>query len=133
MKARSLLGFKLLAFALVACVETREPLMGTQSLRIDLISPAQGSIESRLPDTMRTVVADATALDPAGDIDTSYNNTVQVYVNYLGTLTPYLGGPPLATITLTAGRAMSQTVMLPPVFGPTTLWFDDGSSTNPTY
>jgi hypothetical protein len=40
---------------------------------------------------------------------------------------------PLATVAMTGGKATNQTIMLPPVFGPTTLWFDDGSSTAPTY
>ena len=122
-----------LLLALAACVDTREPIMGTQSLKIDLISPAPGSLGSRLPDTSRTVVVDITALDADGKLDTSYNNAVQVYVNFLGTLTPYLGGSPLAVIQMTGGRATNQTVMLPPVFGPTTLWFDDGTAASPTY
>src|SRR5215211_4322118 len=94
----------LLLLALAACVDTRDPIMGTQSLKIDLISPAPGSIASRLPDASRTVVVDVTALDPDGKLDTSYNNAVQVYVNFLGTLTPYLGGSPLAVIQMTGGR-----------------------------
>jgi hypothetical protein len=32
-----------------------------------------------------------------------------------------------------AGMATNQTINLPPVFGPATLWFDDGDSMNPTY
>ena len=122
-----------LLLAATACVETREPITGTQSLQITLKSPAQGSIESRLPDTMRTIVVDVTAIGPDGAQDTGYNNQVQVYVNYLGTLSPYLGGMPLATIQMSGGMAVNQTVMLPPVFGPTTLWFDDGTASSPTY
>ena len=124
----------ILLLAITACVETRDPITGTQSLKIDLVSPSPGSIDSRLPDTMRTIVVDVTAIGPDGAPDTAYSNTVSVYVNFLGTLSPYLGDPmPLATITMTGGKAVNQTIMLPPVFGPTTLWFDDGKATTPTY
>jgi hypothetical protein len=118
---------------LVGCVETKDPIEGTQSLRIDLKSPATSSVFNRLPDTQRSVTVDVTALDAQGEVDTTYENDVQVYVNFLGTLTPYLGGQPLATIAMRGGVATNQTVQLPPVFGPTTVWFDDGNADNPTY
>src|SRR5262249_41147133 len=73
------------------------------------------------------------ALDPLGQLDTSFNNPVRVYANFLGTLTPYLDAQPLATVAMSGGKATNQTVMLPPVFGPTTLWFDDGGAQDPTY
>jgi hypothetical protein len=123
----------ILLLALAACVETKDPIEGTQSLRIELTSPTTGSIFNRLPDAMRSVVVNVTAIDANGAVDTSYENAVQVYVNFLGTLTPYLGGQPLQTITMRAGVATGQTIQLPPVFGPTTLWFDDGNDENPTY
>src|SRR3990167_7161887 len=91
---------------LAACVETKDPIEGTQSLRIELKSPTTGSIFNRLPDAMRSVVVDVTALDANNAVDTSYENSVQVYVNFLGTLTPYLGGQPLQTIDMREiGRA----------------------------
>src|SRR3954465_8758888 len=93
------------AIASASCVETRDPIMGTQSLRVELKSPAPGDEMNRLSDTQRTVVIDVTAIGPDGLPDTTYANTVQVYVNFLGTLTPYLGGAPLATITLAGGKA----------------------------
>jgi hypothetical protein len=34
---------------------------------------------------------------------------------------------------MTAGVAMNQTITLPPVFGPTVIWFDDAQDANPTY
>ncbi len=123
----------LLVITLAGCVETGDAIKGTQSLRIDLKSPSPGTQSSRLADSARTVVVDVTALDADAQVDTSFANSVQVYVNFLGTLTPYLGGTPLATITLNAGVATNQTVMLPAVYGPTTLLFDDGGATNPTY
>ncbi|NVB84344.1 MAG: hypothetical protein HOV81_38565 [Kofleriaceae bacterium] len=113
-----------------ACVETKDPIVGTQSLKIELKSPTGDAMN---PLTDYTVMVDVSALDADGEIDTSYNNQVQVYVNFLGTLTPYFGGPPLAKIQMTAGKASSQSITLPPVFGPATLWFDDGTSENPTY
>lgn len=118
---------------LPACVDTRDPITGTQSLRVDLKSPA-GSDANRLdPATATTATIDVTAIGPDGQPDTTYNNQVQVYVNFLGTLTPYLGGMPLATVTMTGGKAVNQSITLPRVLGPATLWLDDGSSQSPTY
>ena len=126
-----------LLFALAgvgACVDTSDPITGTQSLRVELRSPQPGNATSRLPDTSRTVVIDVSAIDALGQLDTSYNNPVQVYVNFLGTLTPYLGGTPaLATIPMNAGVATNISVTLPPVFGPATLFLDDGGADKPTY
>jgi hypothetical protein len=122
-----------LAGALCACVEVRDPITGTQSLRIELTSPDPGSAAERLPETTRTVVVDVTAIDANGQVDAGFANPVQVYVNFLGTLTPYLGATPLATIAMASGRATDQTITLPPVFGPATLWFDDGAAAQPTY
>ena len=113
-----------------ACVDTRDAITGTQSLKIELKTPAGDSMN---PLTSYTVTVDVSALGPEGELDTSYNNQVQVYVNFLGTLTPYLGSPPLAQIQMAAGKATNQTIMLPPVFGPATLWFDDGGAENPTF
>jgi hypothetical protein len=122
----------LLGLGLGACVESKDPLTGTQSLRVELKTPA-GTAASRLAETARTAIVDVTALDVAGQVDTSYANQVQVYVNFLGTLTPYLGGPPLATFQMTSGVATNQTINLPKLYGPSTLWLDDGNATNPTY
>lgn len=118
--------------ALTACVETREPIMGTQSLRIDLKSPT-GTEAAPLDPATSAAVIDVTALGPQGEVDTSFNNTLQVYVNFLGTLTPYLGGTPLATVAMSNGMATNQTISLPRVYGPATLWLDDGKDENATY
>jgi hypothetical protein len=123
----------LFLLVLASCVETRDPVMGTQSLKIELVSPSPGSLEQRLADTDRTIVVNVRALDVNGQVDASFNNPVRVYVNFLGTLTPYLDSAPLETIPMSAGVAMSQTIMLPPVFGPATLWFDDAGAMEPTY
>ncbi|HEY5951323.1 MAG TPA: hypothetical protein VIV40_37780 [Kofleriaceae bacterium] len=120
--------------AIAGCVETRDPITGTQSLKVELVSPAvPGTPDSPLQDDARTLVINVTALDPQGALDTSFNNPVRVYVNFLGTLTPYLDMPPLMTITMSAGQAMNQTVMLPQAFGPSTLWLDDAGAPEPTY
>lgn len=126
----------LLFIAAAGCVETREPIMGTQSLRVELVAPASpGSFENRLPETARMVTINVTALDAEGEVDTSFENPVRVYVNFLGTLSPYFDDPdgPLATIAMTGGRATNQDVTLPPVFGPATLFLDDGGADEPTF
>ena len=125
--------FLLAPLSLVACVDTRDPIAGTQSLRVTLVSPTSpGSFDNRLPDTARSVTVDVEALDAQNATDTSFANPVRIYVNFLGTLTPYLDADPLATVTMAGGRG-TQTVMLPPVFGPSTLWLDDGGAMDPTY
>ena len=124
----------LLLLVLAGCVDTRDPITGTQSLRIELVSPASpGSLTQRLDDAARTIIVNVTAIDAEGELDASFNNPVRVYVNFLGTLTPYLDQAPLTTIAMNAGVATNQTVMLPPVFGASTLWFDDGGATAPTF
>jgi hypothetical protein len=124
----------LLVLALASCVDTRDPIEGTQSLRIEMVSPASGgSVTNRLPETTTTIVVNVSALDADGEVDATFNNPVRVYVNFLGTLTPYLDALPLATIQMTNGVATNQSIMLPPVFGPATLWFDDGGAMDPTY
>jgi hypothetical protein len=120
--------------ALAGCVDHKPGITGAQSLQIDLVSPADpGSQTNRLPPTANTVVVNITAIGPDGQPDTTFSNDVQVYLNYLGTLTPYLDGTPLTSIRMTAGRATNQTIMLPLLFGPATLWFDDGKDAAPTY
>jgi len=136
----------LLLLALAACVDTRDPIIGTQSLKIELVSPDPGSFTNRLPGTVNSVVVNVTALGPNGQTDTTFNNTVRPFVNFLGTLTPYLddlNAPhglkdptgQAQTITMNAGVATNQQITLPPVFGPATLWFDDDdvSNANRTY
>ena len=98
-----------------------------------MITPTDpGSMENRLDASARSVMFNISAFDTNGNPDTSYNNTLQVYVYYLGTLTPYLGGTPLATVPMVEGKG-TLSMTLPIVFGPTTVWFDDGTDTDPTY
>jgi len=124
----------LLIAALGACTEVREGVTGTQSLRVELIAPSDpGSPENRLPDTERAITIDVTALDAEGAIDATFNNQVQVYAQFLGTITPAFGTAPLASIQLQNGVAANATVTLPNVFGPTVLWIDDAQAAEPTY
>lgn len=118
------------------CVDHKAPLSGTNSIKIELKGPNDlGTATRRIDNTVanRTVVADFTALDQDGNPDTTFGNDLQVYVHYLGTLSPYLGGTPLATVHMSAGKASNVTINLPPVFGPTNLWVDDSEDQAPTY
>ena len=121
---------------LAGCVDHEPGLVnGTQSLRIDLVAPTTtGTQDNPLPDSARSVKFNVTALDPLGNTDPTFTREVQVYAQFLGTLTPALGSAmPLGHFMVTNGVAMNQTVMLPPVFGQTTLWIDDGADMDPTY
>ncbi len=120
--------------ALAACVDHRGPITGTQALKVELTSPADpGSVTNRLPDTAKTVSLKVTAYDAENKVDTSYNAKLQVYAQYLGTLTPYLGATPLATIQMAGGIGTLATLTLPSAFGPTTVWVDDGDDADATY
>ena len=126
--------FAALAILGGACTEMKDPVEGTQSIRVELVTPASGgSKDVRLPDAQRTITVNLTALDAQGEVDTSFSRTVQVYAQFLGTLTPKLTEAPLGTFTLLSGKATNQSVTLPLAFGPTTLWIDDGKSSEPTY
>jgi hypothetical protein len=120
--------------ALAACTQTQPEKPSTQLL-VTVTSPANpGDVNNRLDATLRNVTINVQAFDQdnqpedgqAGHAD--YNQSLGVFTHYLGTLTPYLTGTPLATIQMVHGQAMSQSFMLPAVFGPTTIWLDDDSS-----
>lgn len=124
----------LLTLLLAACQSEHAAETGTQSLEITVTSPTDlGTQDSRLPDTLRTVTFDIKAKNEVGDLDTSFNSDVQVYAQFLGTLTPSFGSMPLATFHVNAGVATGNTIMLPGVFGPTILWIDDGSGLGTDY
>lgn len=120
---------------LAGCVEHRDnPITGTQSLSVELVDPADpGAIDRRLPDTVRSVTINLTAKDIANQLDTSFGDPVQVYAQFLGTLTPAFGQM-VTTIPMAGGVAMNKTIALPAgVFGPTTLWIDNGRGLGPDY
>jgi hypothetical protein len=119
---------------LAGCTDTRETLVGTQSLEVELVTPANpGNPDAPLADTERTVVVNVRARDATGAIDTTFTKDVQVYAQFLGTLTPSFGSMPLATFTLTNGEAMGQSFTVPNAFGPTVIWIDDGEGVGPAY
>ena len=121
--------------AAVGCVEHRDGITGTQSLEVELLSPASGGdINSRLPDTARSVTVNLTAKDADGEVDTGFDQPIRVYAQFLGTLTPSLEDMPLATIPMSGGRASNAQITLPDsVLGQTTLWFDNGTGLGPGY
>ncbi len=139
-----------LGAALAGCVDHQGGITGTQSIGVELVSPMDpGDLQHRLPDTLRAITVNLTAYDEAFEVDSSFERDVEVYAQFFGTVTPtptldsltQMVPEPLATFHLTAGKVMNQTVTLPLVFGPTTLWIEDGpkpiSSSNrkvdPTY
>jgi hypothetical protein len=115
------------ALGLAGCLERLPGLEGTQSLHVQLVAPVDpGSVDARLPDDARAVTVRVFAIDADGQVDGSFTDDVEVYAQFLGSLTPELGRPPLARIALTAGRSEPTPLVLPPVFGPTSLWVEDG-------
>lgn len=127
---------------LVACTESRDAIKGTQSLEVELVSPANpGDVKNRLG-TPTTVEVNLRAKDAEGNLDTSFTASLRVYAQFLGTLSPELSAAPLAScsmglpcvIPMVNGMA-SGTINLAttPVFGPTTLWFDNGTDAGPDY
>lgn len=123
--------------ALVAggCVEELPAITGTQSLQVDLVSPASGgALDARLPDTARSVTVNLTALDADAQVDTTFDQSIRVYAQFLGTLTPELDQMPLAQIPMSGGMATNAQITLPDsVLGQTTLWFDNGTGIGPDY
>lgn len=128
-----------LGFPLAGCAEHEDGVTGTQSIGVELVSPASpGDLQHRLPDGLRAITINLTALDAAGNPDPSFDRDVEVYAQFLGTVTPtptladfmlvaqHLVAVPLTRAHLTAGKAMNQIVTLPAVLGPTTLWIEDG-------
>jgi hypothetical protein len=124
-----------LGVIVAGCVEERDAITGTQSIQIDLVSPASGGdINTRLPDTARAVTVNLTALDADAQVDASFDQTIRVYAQFLGTLTPALEDMPLVSIPMSNGMAMNAQITLPDsVLGQTTLWFDNGSGLGPDY
>ena len=120
-----------------ACVDHEPSLLAgkTTSLKVDLIAPADpGSQQNRLPDGTTTATVKITALDENGDTDTSVSRDVDLYVGFLGTLTPaHEKGVPFQKVPLTAGVSAATTVNLPPTFGATFLWVEDVEGSDPSF
>jgi hypothetical protein len=133
MRGLALAAVLVLAFA-GACTDTVAPVTGTTSLEVTLVSPTPGDVDNRIPATSNTVVVNLQAKDSKGNNDATFTKQVSVYAHYLGTLTPYLDAAmPLATVNVVNGVASNVTIKLPPVFGPTTVWFDDDPAAGATY
>lgn len=116
------------------CTEELDPIEGTTSLRVELISPSDtGSVDSRLDSSVRELVIEVSALDAQAELDTGFSGTVDVYSHYLGGLTPDLDDRPLATVAIENGQSAQATVELPLVYGPTFLWVEHSEGENPTY
>jgi len=98
------------------------------------VTPADpGTPDAPLSDADRPVVVNVIAKDVDNQLDTTFDKDVQVYAQFLGTLTPSFGEVPLTTFHVTVGEAMNQTIMLPNAFGPTVIWIDDGEGIGPNY
>ena len=111
------------------CVEELAPIEGTQSLRVELTSPVElGSAEEPLDESVREVAATVTAIDHDNLTDADFAGLIDIYVHFLGGLTPEIGTfDRLAQVQLVDGVG-TVTVDLPPVFGPTFLWAQHSDS-----
>jgi hypothetical protein len=111
---------------LAACVEEVPPFEETTSLRVEVLAPAElGDVDQRLPPTLDAATVKVTAIGADGQPDTAFAGEVEVYVQFLGSLTPELALPPLQKITLAGGVSADTVVALPPVYGPTVIWVQD--------
>lgn len=117
---------KLIALAFLAgCVETLPPLDEVTSLRVELLQPTDPGAEDRRLDPSSNMAQIRVTAIGADGLPADLDGPVRVHAHFLGTLTPELGGAPLATIMLTDGVSAPSTVTLPPMFGPTMLWVED--------
>ncbi len=118
------------ALASTGCVDTLPPLDETTSLAVTLVAPTDpGTPEMPLDDGVREMTFSVAALDAQRQVDTGFTGEVEVYVQFLGALTPKLGAPiPYASVMLTAGQSAETTLTLPKTFGETRLWIEDGGA-----
>ena len=123
-----------LLLLVAGCVDHTDAVTGTQSIQVELVSPsATGDVDNRLDDSARAIRINLRALNADGELDTAFDQPVRVYAQFLGTLTPDLNQMPLATVPMSGGVGMGAQVMLPPVFGPTTVWVDNGTGLGTDY
>jgi hypothetical protein len=123
-----------LVLAAGGCVDERDPIEGTTSLAVELVSPEDpGTEDDRLADGARAVTIAVSALDAQGEVDPDFTRSVQLYVHYLGGLTPELGATPLVRIDVEAGQSQPIDLELPGVFGPTFLWVEDARGASPSF
>lgn len=116
-----------------ACTETLPPLEGTASLKVAIVAPTElGSNEARLPAAGEVTIS-LEAYGQDGALDTSFAGTIDIYAQFLGTLTPTRGTVPLTTIDMANGVAGATVVALPPVFGPTFIWAEHAEGDDATW
>ncbi|MEO8703471.1 MAG: hypothetical protein ABI867_25715 [Kofleriaceae bacterium] len=127
--------YVLIAVALAGCTDSKTAVTGTQSIEVTLVSPVDPGAPDRplLDPAARMVHLNLAAKDENNDVDTSFSANLQVYAQFLGTLTPEFGAVPLTTIQMTNGVATDALVNLPSVFGQTVIWIDNGSEPGPDY
>lgn len=120
--------------ALCGCTREEPGFAGTTSLAVKIVSPIDlGTSDVRLPDTQRTLNVSITALDEQNQLDASFSRDVEVYTQFLGTLTPRRGGTAAPRkVTLTAGLGQAD-LNLPEAFGQTFLWVEDASRDDATF
>jgi len=124
----------MVAVLAAGCVQEKPGVTGTTSLAVTLNDPADpGSFENRLQFDSRDVTVSIEALDAQGQLDTSVTKSLDVYVHFLGSLTPKLGQLPLTTVQMTNGKTGNILISLPPSYGPTFLWVEDTEGDNPSY
>lgn len=124
----------LLAVLAGGCVEELDPIAGTTSLEVTLIAPTEtGSVDDRLEDDQRSVTIQVRALDAQGEVDTGLDASVDLFIHFLGGLSPDLADEPFASIDLTAGASAEVALDLPAVFGPTFLWAEHASGDDATF
>jgi hypothetical protein len=118
-----------------ACVEDVPGLEGTSSLRVELLDPVDpGAVDRRIADGTRAITVKVSAIDTHNQVDATFTASVQVHVQFLGSLTPELGArAPLATVDVVAGVSQPTVITLPAVFGPTVLWIEDGDRDAATF
>jgi hypothetical protein len=114
-------------------IDELPPITATTSLRVELLGPDPGSPEERLSAGAREVTLRVQAIDARGDVDVDFEGTIDFYAHFLGSLTPSLREPPLASTELVAGESAEVTLELPPVYGPTFVWAEHVTGDNPTY
>lgn len=110
------------------CVERLPPLDETTSLRVELLAPTElGTPDQPAPPATSATIR-VTAIDANNEVAVDHNGTADVYVQFLGSLTPPLGSlAPLAQVPIVNGVSAEAVVPLPPVFGRTLLWVEDAA------
>jgi hypothetical protein len=128
------LTIAMLLAALGGCVDDKSLDEGTTSLRVEVTDPGDlGALDRRIP-ALPQVTVTVTAVDARGEVDTTFNGTVQGYVQFLGSMTPALGSPePAATVDVVNGVSAPTPFALPRALGQTVLWLEDAARVDATY